>query len=67
MNARLELVIKVADRLTLALVFLRAVKVLKVSWWLVLSPVWLLALLALLILVVHTHDLMNPSRNIRTP
>jgi hypothetical protein len=47
MNARIELVIKVADRLTVALFFLKLLKLMPgVSWWLVFTPFWLLALWA---------------------
>jgi hypothetical protein len=62
MNARLELINKVVDRVTIGLIFLKVFKAIHVSWWLVLMPVWLFALLALAILTVHACDVIHSSR-----
>jgi hypothetical protein len=62
MNARLELIIKVVDRLTIAMMVLKFLKVLTIPWWLVFAPIWLFALLAMLILTVHSCEVIHPSR-----
>ena len=67
MNARLELINKVVDRVTIGLIFLKVFKAVVISWWLVLLPVWLFALLALLILVAHSREVIHASRYIRSP
>ena len=67
MNARLELINKVVDRVTIGLIFLKVFKAIYVSWWLVLMPIWLFALLALLILTVHSCEVIHASRYIRSP
>jgi hypothetical protein len=66
MNSRLELINKVVDRVTIGLIFLKVFKAITTSWWLVLMPIWLFAGLALLILVVHSGEVIRASRYIRS-
>jgi hypothetical protein len=66
MNTPLALIIKVVDRVTIALVILKLLKVLPIHWGLVFMPVWLFAALSLAILTVRACEVIYPSQKIRS-